>query len=191
MSNTEVKLNLGFEKNVLRNKYKFGVEQALARASFLENSELVVLQSLVIYLGCIWSQDEGRAGCALTRLAIGIAEWIGLHRDGSNFNLPPFECEMRRRLWWMLCIQDSRNAERYRTHTAIKIGSFDTQFPLNINDSDLDPHAITPPDSRTGFTDMTALLLAANIFSVVNQLQKWNSNDSTVEGKSTSQGNIS
>jgi len=186
MSTSEVKQNLAFEKKALSAKYKFGIEQALARASFLESSELIVLQALVIYLGCIWSQDEGRTGCVLTRLAIGIAEWMGLHRDGSNFGLPPFECEMRRRLWWLLCVLDSRNAERYRTRTIISVDSFDTKVPLNINDEDIDVDAVVAPVPRKGFTDMTSALLATDIFSAVNRLQKRGYEGANIEGESSS-----
>jgi hypothetical protein len=184
MSTAEVKLDLGIEKDVIRDRYKFGAEQALTRASFLDSSKLIVLQSLIIYLSCICSQEEGRAGWALTRLAIGIAEWLGLHRDGSNFNLPCFESEMRRRIWWQLCSLDSRNSERFRTYKTIRVGSFDTRLPRNINDSDLRVDAEVLPQARQGMTDMTLALLAAKIFSVVNKLQG-STCEGRMDGKST------
>jgi hypothetical protein len=44
----------------------------------------------------------------LTGLAIRIAHSLGLHRDGTNFDVSPFDTEMRRRCWWQICVLDVR-----------------------------------------------------------------------------------
>ena len=46
---------IGEEKITLLSKYRFGVEQALARAGFLNTQELVLLQAFVIFLVSIFS----------------------------------------------------------------------------------------------------------------------------------------
>ena len=172
MSSNEVKLNLGLEKKPLVDRYSFGVEQALARADFLNSAELITLQSFILYLACERCHEETRVGWALTRAAIGVAESLGLHRDGTIFGLPPFECEMRRRLWWQLCILDFRNAEKHGTDMSIMAESFDTKRPLNINDSDLMQDAVVPPQARDGFTEMTLTHIACDVCSAVNSLQR-------------------
>ena len=172
MSAEEVKSNFGLEKKSLNDRYNFGVEQALARADFLDSSELVTLQAFVLYLGCVYCQAERRFGWNLTMSAIGVAQSLGLHRDGSNFGLPPFESEMRRRLWWQLCIIDFRNAEKHSTDGSIDEDSFDTKLPLNINDSDLSQDATVLPEARIGLTEMSLTLVACDVSSTVRRLQK-------------------
>jgi hypothetical protein len=58
------------------------------------------------------------------------------------------------------------------TDASIREDSFDTQLPLNINDSDLLPNAVLPPQPRVGLTDMTLTLLSCDVGSVVRILQQ-------------------
>ena len=104
MSDRESGQNFGLDKKVLLKRYGFGAEQALLRAGVLNNPEITTLQAFVLYLACICCNDGGksRVGWTLTRSAIGVAESLGLHRDGTIFGLPVFEYEMRRQLWWQL-----------------------------------------------------------------------------------------
>jgi hypothetical protein len=48
----ECRVTLQEEKSTLHNKYRFAVEQALARAGFLDTRELIILQAFVIFLVC-------------------------------------------------------------------------------------------------------------------------------------------
>jgi hypothetical protein len=45
-------------------------------------------------------------GWPLFGMIVSIALNMGLHRDGSLFNLDPYETEMRRRLWSILIMVD-------------------------------------------------------------------------------------
>jgi hypothetical protein len=172
MSIDEVRTNFASDKKFLLDRYSFATEQALARAGFLVSSDLTTLQAFVLYLTVVRCQDGSRVGWALTRSAIGIAQWLGLHRDGSSFGLQPFECEMRRRVWWQICVLDFRNSEMQGTEPSIMAGTFDTKFPLNINDSDICPQSTTAPEPRVGLTEMTLSLIAFELASTVMTLQR-------------------
>ncbi|CRG82731.1 hypothetical protein PISL3812_00076 [Talaromyces islandicus] len=70
--------------------------------------------------------------------------------------IPPFDAEMRRRLWWQIILLDSRAAQLsglsvdFQTRTY-----FDSQLPLNVNDSDLYPEmSVLPPDVEPHSTEM-------------------------------------
>ncbi|KAE8443684.1 hypothetical protein EG329_001456 [Mollisiaceae sp. DMI_Dod_QoI] len=172
MSPLEVKSNFGFEKTEAMHRYYFGTEQALARAGFLDTSELMTLQAFVLYLVVLRVKEDSRKGWTLTRSAIGIAQSLGLHRDGTAFDLSPFEVEIRRRLWWQLFILDFRMSEKHGTEPSILEGSFDTKRPLNINDADIFPEDTTFPEPRIGLTDMTITLLGSEIaFAAPNLLK--------------------
>jgi len=77
----------------------------------------------------------------MTGLVIRMAQALGLHRDGANFQkLTPYEIEMRRRVWLSLCMLDVRASEDQGMEYTIALGSFDTKLPLNINDEDIGPN---------------------------------------------------
>lgn len=62
---------------------------------------------------------------------------------------------MRRRLWWQISSLDGRASEDQGTDPSIGEQSFDTRFPLNINDEDIDPSMKDTPAEREGATEMT------------------------------------
>jgi hypothetical protein len=94
----------GEDRSTLLKRYRFGLEQALARANFLYCDEIVILQAFVI------------------------SQTLGIHRDGSHFKLPPFEIEMRRRLWWQVCILDARSSEDHGCDPTIVEAQYDTKM---------------------------------------------------------------
>ncbi|RYP82896.1 hypothetical protein DL769_001505 [Monosporascus sp. CRB-8-3] len=159
MEEDEVKLNFGVEKATLVNRHRFATEQALAKANFLTTSELVVVQAFTLFLVLVRRYDNTRFSWTLTGLAIRIAKSLGLHREGTHFaELKPFDVEMRRRLWWTLCLLDLRSAEDQGTELTITEGD-DTRLPLNVNDCDLSPDMTDYPEERQSITDMSFSLV--------------------------------
>ncbi|KAH9212819.1 fungal-specific transcription factor domain-containing protein [Leptodontidium sp. 2 PMI_412] len=170
MSVDEVKADLGCERKAAYDRYRFGVEQALARAHFLDTSDLTTLQAFVLYLAVVRCEDDTRVGWALMRSAIGVAQSMGLHRDGNIFKLSPFDVEMRRRLWWQICILDFRLSEKHGAETCTMNISFDTKRPLNVNDSDLHPEDLVAPSPRDGLTDVSIALVSCEISAAAYSL---------------------
>lgn len=66
---------------------------------------------------------------------------------------------MRRRLWYELCLLDLRIAEDHGAESSISSLSYDTRKPLNLNDEDLTEHHTEMPPPRTGFSEMSFMLL--------------------------------
>lgn len=95
----------------------------------------------------------------LTGVAVRIGQRIGLHRDGASLELPLFEVEMRRRLWWQIVLLDSRTAELSGSGTSVLAHLWDTKLPLNVNDCDLNSDIRQLPVEHTGITEMVFCLL--------------------------------
>jgi hypothetical protein len=106
----------------------------------------------------------------MTGLAIRVAQALGLHRDGAKFGLSPFDTEMRRRLWWQVCILDTRASEDHGSDPSLSDYNFDTEFPISCNDEDLDPNATEPPPRRPGVSEMTFCLIRYEITFLTRQL---------------------
>ncbi|KAI0390615.1 fungal-specific transcription factor domain-containing protein [Xylariaceae sp. FL0594] len=185
MEPEEVRTNFGAEKSLLIDRYRFGTEQALARANFLTTSELVVVQAFVLFLVIVRRYDVSKFTSALTGLLVKIAQSLGLHRDGTRFeNLKPFEIEMRRRLWWSICVLDMRSAEDQGSELTVAERSFDTQFPLNINDGDINPDMVDFPEERVGSTDMTFCLIRYEICALSRRVHNTVSGMDTLHNQS-------
>ncbi len=144
---------------------------ALAKAEILTKPDFTVVQAFMLFLVLVRRHDDTRFAWTLTGLLIRLSQALGLHRDGTHFpNLTPFEIEMRRRLFWAVCVLDLRSAEDQGTDLSIVSGTFDTQMPLNINDSDLYPDMPYLPEPRAGTTDMAFSLIRYEVCSLSRRL---------------------
>jgi hypothetical protein len=149
----------GQDYSSLQQHYRFATQQALARAHFLESQNLAVLQATTIFLTCLRHPKDASFVLAMAAVVHRTAQKLGLHRDGPQFDLDPFQVEIRRRLWWSIYLLDSRSSEFHAMRPQIAEESYDTRLPLNINDLDISPHMTEAPEERTGFTDMTFCLV--------------------------------
>ncbi|KAJ5193176.1 hypothetical protein N7449_009318 [Penicillium cf. viridicatum] len=129
-------------------RYRLAVQQALARGNLLNTQRMTMLQAAVLFLSALPNEDNSRAAWSLTSLIYHIARTMGLHRDGTAFKLKPFETELRRCLWWQVCIIDSRSSEYHCNEPIAQHFSSDTKPPLHVNDVDLSPDMVEPPAER-------------------------------------------
>lgn len=166
----EVQTNFGADKFALLARYRFALEQALAKANFLNTSDITVLQALTLFLIVGRRHDDSRFCWSMTSLAVRLAQGMGLHRDGSLFDLPPFETEMRRRLWWALITLDLRSGEELGTDMVIPDGGFDTHLPLNINDADISKDSKESPEPRDGRSDCAVAVVRYEICAMARRI---------------------
>ncbi|TQB75450.1 hypothetical protein MPDQ_002743 [Monascus purpureus] len=114
--------------------------------------------------------EHGPDAGSLIGMATGIAMRIGLHRDGAALNLPPFQVEMRRRLWWQIYALDVRIAEDRKSDPCILDSSLDAKFPSNVNDAGLHPDMGDPPKPNPGRTEMLFSLIRFEMSRFARQL---------------------
>ncbi|KAL1859862.1 hypothetical protein Plec18170_001808 [Paecilomyces lecythidis] len=147
-------------KPILLGRYHQGAQQALINAGFMRSNDIVVLQAYVLYLIGVAQFIDPRSLFCLIGICVRIATRLGLHRDSAQFSLSPFEAEQRRRLWWQIVILDKRIAEiTGSTITALSSSGADSRLPLNVNDTDLNPHAKEPPMPSSNVTEMVFCLI--------------------------------
>lgn len=115
--------------------------------------------------------NRGNGIWVLNGLAIRLAESMGLHRDGGQLALSPFQAEIRRRLWWHLITRDSRAGEDYGLdNTSSLLLTSDVALPLNVDDTDLVPDMLELPAARKGWTAMTFSLIHIEISKAKQRL---------------------
>lgn len=111
---------------------------------------------------CLSRENDCANLKALYSLSVRMAQLIGLHEDPEG-SYPPFEAEMRRRLWWHICTLESRGAEEMSARRNSIMEQDTVRLPANLNDIDLDPGMKEYPRSRSGKTDMFPPLLRFEI----------------------------
>ncbi|KAL3428146.1 fungal specific transcription factor domain-containing protein [Phlyctema vagabunda] len=159
LAEDEVFLMLGKKRSELLPAYRFRLEQALSRANLLNTKHLTTLQAFVLMISSSRRIMSAQYIWMLTGLAIRIAKVLGLHRDGKNFHLSPFDCEMRRRLWWQIYYLELKASEESGCDVSISEDSFDTRMPMNINDEDISTDSTDLPPERVGMTDIALTLV--------------------------------
>lgn len=159
-------------KEELLAQFRFAVEQSLAKANFLNTSDFTVVQALTLFLLVVRRHDETRFAWSLTSLLIRIAQGLGIHRDGTNFGLSPYDTEQRRRLWWSILTLDFRSSEEMGTDLIVAEGDFDTQMPTSINDADITPTGTQHPVAREGKSDTTISLVRFEVCAMTRRLHE-------------------
>ena len=157
LKDEECRQRFSESRKTLLSRYISATKAAFTRAKFMGTTSLVVLQALVLHLISVRDIYEPRAVWTLTGVAVRIAQSMGLDRDGALLGLPPFEAEMRRRIWWLLRTHDFRTAElcglaKFRD---IDAGPDSTQWPNNVNDDQIYPGMTSmPSESLNTLTDI-------------------------------------
>ena len=170
MEEDEVVTNFGAPQAHFLSQFRFALEQALAQANLLNTTDIAVVQSLAIFLMIARRHDDTKFCWTMTALVVRIAQALGLHRDGVQLGLPPFEVETRRRLWWAIMALDLRSAEELGSDLTVSDRSFDTQLPSNIDDVDMDENTAEMPGPREGRTDTAVSLVRYEICALARRL---------------------
>ncbi|KAI1098360.1 putative C6 transcription factor [Jackrogersella minutella] len=159
----------GAQKSVTQSRYRAAARQTLVKAGFLSTTSIMTLRAYAIFLMCVRSSYQCDTLFVMTGVAVRLGRKMGLHRDGTSLGLPPFETEMRRRLWWQLAHMDFRTADVMGMRPSLDVLCGDTQAPLNVEDEDLLPDMIDPPPERNGITAITSCIVKCNIIDTMRK----------------------
>ncbi|KAI0398287.1 fungal-specific transcription factor domain-containing protein [Xylariaceae sp. FL0594] len=159
LSEKECQQQLGCPKDEAYQRFSTGCRIALMRIGIMKTYDIVVLQALVLYLFSLAGRVDRHAAWILNGVTVRIAQKMGLHRDGELLGLPPFETEMRRRIWWQIILIDAVHALMSGLGQTLLPRSWDTKRPHNIHDADLYP-TMTSLQPRDGPTDMIYCLVS-------------------------------
>ncbi|KAG9526122.1 hypothetical protein KCV07_g584, partial [Aureobasidium melanogenum] len=133
-------------------------QQALINARFLQTPNFLTLQALTLFLVAQRARLDPQTMWQLTGVAIRSAQQLGYHREKAlrSSSVSVFQAELRRRLWWELTLLESFAAKQCGVMSMISFRSlWDTDRPLNINDSALHPEMKDVPQDVTGVTEMS------------------------------------
>ncbi|KAB5575544.1 fungal-specific transcription factor domain-containing protein [Coniochaeta sp. 2T2.1] len=163
MTPDECQVMLGYSRDEALRRFSNGVRTALLQLNFLQTHDVSVLQAFVIYLISLQGRYNPHASWILNGTAIRMAQKMGLHCDGETLGLSPFECEMRRRLWWQIVMLDAK----YAMMTGLKNSSlptgWNTKEPKNLDDKDMDVSDTEPYQDHKGPTEMIFVMITNKV----------------------------
>ncbi|KAI1304394.1 hypothetical protein F5Y03DRAFT_178425 [Xylaria venustula] len=182
----EVEENFGEDRQTLLIRLRLGAEQALSQAGVINTTDISTVQAFIIYQEIVRQHDGQRATWTLTGLLMRIGVGIGLHRDGSHFpNVSPFEAEIRRRVWYHICLLDSRVGDCQVSIVGITENLFDTKPPSNLNDADIKPDMTALPVASEGYTDSTLCILRCKLWHFARKFRSSISTEPSSDATST------
>lgn len=97
-------------KETLSSRLYAATMSALAACAFPRSPTVYSLISFLIVQTCLIREEEPLTSCSFVGMAMRVAQSMGLHRDGSLFELSEVECEVRRRVWWHIMYLDVQGA---------------------------------------------------------------------------------
>jgi hypothetical protein len=163
LTDDDCQQKFGQQREVLRKRYHDALRQALVNASFLRTTQIPVLQSLTLYLMSTRHQNDANTFWMLTGTAMRIAQRMGLHKDGESLGLPPYDVQIRRRLFHQILALDGYASQISGTGITIEQGTWDCKQPLNINDDQIWSGMTQPPKEQKGATEMIFFLARAEL----------------------------
>ncbi|KAL4892049.1 hypothetical protein BDV59DRAFT_57007 [Aspergillus ambiguus] len=108
----------------------------------------------------------------MATVVMRLARNMDLHLDGEPYGLDTFQVEMRRRLWWHICLLDLWCSEDQGTDSEVLNIPFDTKIPLNINDGDIVQGSNLPVTDRTGITEMTFASIRYESIAAIRRMKQ-------------------
>lgn len=163
--------SFNIDKARLVSQYQHGTEVALAKADIVGKPDLTALQAFTIYVSIMQHIDGTRAPWILNGLLVRAAVSLNLHRDRATESTgSPLKTESQRRLWWQICLIDSRSEFQQASAFSVAEKMFDTELPTDLDDQAL--HVTTSKAIIVGeLTDTSIFLLRCKIWKFSQQLQ--------------------
>ncbi|KAI4834195.1 hypothetical protein E4T44_08988 [Aureobasidium sp. EXF-8845] len=149
---------MGQPVNKLIETYTGLAQQALINARFIQTPNFITLQALTLFLIAQRAKANPETMWQLTGVAVRTAQQLGYHRERAlrSPSVSVFQAELCRRLWWELAHLESFAAKQCGVTSIVSFKAlWDTDRPLNINDSDLHPQQISIPKEILGITEMS------------------------------------
>ncbi|KAJ9285618.1 transcriptional regulator family: Fungal Specific TF [Paecilomyces variotii] len=158
MTENQCSLMFHTSKAQLMVKSRMACEAAIGRAGLLSTRDITVLQAFVLYLVAMRSEDRTQCVWTLIAVAVRIGKGLGLYLDLEIETF--FDQQMRRRLWFTICLMDLQASFFQASEPLISVEeSASTALPHHINDSDFDPTTTHIDPYREGLTDTTFALV--------------------------------
>lgn len=108
--------------------------RALLSFDLLEVGNLTLVQALTLVSNYQQKRDKPNSGYNYLGLAVRMATGLGLHKEFPGWNISQLRMEIRRRVWWSLCVFDVGATITFSRPMVFPYEGVEVAFPLNVAD---------------------------------------------------------
>ena len=112
----------------------FSHAKSMLSFDFLELGNLTLVQALTLISNLQQKRDKPNSGYNYLGLAVRMAMGLGLHKEFPGWNISPLKMEIRRRVWWSLCVFDVGATITFSRPEVWPYEGVEVSFPLNVTD---------------------------------------------------------
>lgn len=112
----------------------FAQARSILSFNFLEVGNLTLVQALTLISNYQQKRDKPNSGYNYLGLAVRMAMGLGLHKEFQGWNISPLNMEIRRRVWWSLCVFDVGATITFSRPSVWPYEGVEVSLPLNVDD---------------------------------------------------------
>lgn len=112
----------------------FAHARSMLSFDHLELGNLTLVQALTLISNYQQKRDKPNSGYNYLGLAVRMATGLGLHKEFAGWKISPLQMEIRRRVWWSLCVFDVGATITFSRPTVWPYDGVEVAFPLNVTD---------------------------------------------------------
>lgn len=112
----------------------FNAVKANLSIDSLETGSITLVQAFAMAANYLQKRNRPNSGYNYGGIALRLAISLGLHKEFRNWQTAPFKKEIRRRVWWSLCVLDVGATVTYGRPLNWPQVGVDIPFPSNIHE---------------------------------------------------------
>ncbi|GKT44228.1 regulatory protein gal4 [Colletotrichum spaethianum] len=140
----------------------FAQARSILSFNFLEVGNLTLVQALTLISNYQQKRDKPNSGYNYLGLAVRMAMGLGLHKEFQGWNISPLNMEIRRRVWWSLCVFDVGATITFSRPSVWPYEGVEVSLPLNVDDKSLTAISKSYPPETQDVTPYTAVRTQAS-----------------------------
>lgn len=112
----------------------FSQARSILGFNFLELGNLTLVQALTLSSNYQQKRDRPNSAYNYLGLAVRMAMGLGLHKEFQGWNISPLNMEIRRRVWWSLCVFDCGATITFSRPLTWPFDGVEVALPKNVHD---------------------------------------------------------
>ncbi|ROW11228.1 hypothetical protein VMCG_01307 [Cytospora schulzeri] len=146
----------------------FAQARSILSFNFLELGNLTLVQALTLTSNYQQKRDRPNSAYNYLGLAVRMAMGLGLHKEFQGWNISPLNMEIRRRVWWSLCVFDCGATITFSRPLTWPFDGVEVSLPRNVHDRELTPNSLNYPAETEDITPYTAVRTQAAFHLATN-----------------------
>lgn len=136
----------------------------------LEMGNITLVQTLTLMSNYLQKRNKPNSGYNYLGLALHMAMGLGLHKEFHDWDISPLNMEIRRRVWWCMCVFNIGAAITFGRPLAWPNRNVEISLPLNVNDRALTNLSRSLPDEVDYVTTFSALIMQSKFHMLTNDI---------------------